>query len=384
MKRALPFSFYFTYFAALAFLQPFVILYFQELGFSGAQIGLLAGIIPLVAMVGYPLWTGLADAKMRHKRIMSLTILVSVLTAGMFPLIKSFGLLIPIVFIYALFAAPVISLADSATLSMLGDKKDMYGRVRLGGTIGWGLVALIAGVIIERYGIRWAFWGYSAIMVFTFLICQWFTFGQAGVREPMRANIRKVLTDRRWVLFLSLMFLGGVAFTAVNSYLFPYMEELEIRRSTMGVALTIATIAELPVLFFSNYLIDRFKARGLVFIGMFITGLRLLLYALLNFQSGILIFQLLSGLTFPLVWVGAVSYANEIAPEGMKATAQGLLGAVMFGFGGAAGGAAGGLLVGSIGGQAMFLVIGAVVLLGVAVIHLLERNQHTRQVQGIN
>jgi PPP family 3-phenylpropionic acid transporter len=246
------------------------------------------------------------------------------------------------------------------------------------------LVAPLAGLIIERYGIRWAFWGYSAIMVFTLLICQWFTFGQSAEREPLQSNVRKVLTDRRWVLFLSLMFLGGVAFTAVNSYLFPYMEELEISRSTMGIALTIATLSELPVLFFSNYLIDRFKARGLLYIGMFITGFRLILYAVLNFQSGILIFQLLSGLTFPLVMVTAVSYANEIAPEGMKATAQGLLGAVMFGFGGAAGGAAGGLLLGSIGGQAMFLLVGMVVLLGLLVIFLLERNQHTRQVQGIS
>lgn len=384
MKRAFPFSFYFTYFAAAAFLQPFIILYFQELGFSGAQIGLLAGITPLVMMVGYPLWTGLADAKMRHKLIMSLTILVSVVTAVIFPLIKSFALLIPTIFIYALFAAPIISFADSATMAMLGDKKDMYGRVRMGGTFGWGLVAPLAGMIIERYGTRWAFWGYSVIMVFTLLICQWFTFGQSVERELMQSNVRKVLTDRRWVLFLCLMFLGGVAFTVVNSYLFPYMEELEISRSTMGIALTIATFSELPVLFFSNYLIDRFKARGLLFIGMFITGLRLLLYALLNFQSGILVFQLLSGLTFPLVWVGAVSYANEIAPEGMKATAQGLLGAVMFGFGGAAGGAVGGLLLGSIGGQAMFLVISIVVLLGLTVIFFLERNQHSHQLQRIS
>jgi PPP family 3-phenylpropionic acid transporter len=384
MKRAIPFTFYFAYFAALAFLQPFIILYFQELGFSGAQIGFLAGMTPLVFMIGYPLWTGLADAKMRHKLIMSLTILVSILTTALFPLIKSFTLLIPAIFIYALFAAPVISFADSATLHMLAEKKDLYGRIRLGGTIGWGLVAPVAGAIIERYGIQWAFWGYSVIMVFTLLICQRFNFGQSAEREPMRANVRKVITDQRWIFFLSLMFVGGVAFTVVNSYLYPYMEELEISRSTMGFALTIATLSELPVLFFSKNLIDRFKAHGLLFIGMFITGLRLILYAVLPFQAGILIFQLINGLTSPLVLVAAVSYANEIAPEGMKATAQGLLGAVMFGFGGAVGGAIGGLMLGSMGGQAMFLLTGIAVFLGMFVIFLLERNQNARQVQGIS
>ncbi len=384
MRKALPFSFYFVYFAAAAFLQPYIFLYFQELGFSGAQIGLLAGVIPLILMVGSTFWTGLADAKLRHKLIMSLTILVSVLTVVIFPFMKTFALLIPVIIIYALFAAPVTSFADSATMAMLADKKDMYGRVRIGGTIGWGVIAPIAGIIIDRYGIRWAFWGYSAIMIFTLIICQWFTFGRGGVREPMLANFRKLLSDRRWVLFLSLMFLGGISFTVVNNYLFPYMEELGISRSTMGIALLIATLSELPVLFFSKNLIDRFKAQGMLFIGMFIMGIRLILYAALNYQSGILIFQLLSGLTFPLVWVAAVSYANDISPEGLKATGQGLVGGAAFGIGSAAGGVIGGLLLGSVGGQAMFLVIGIGVLLGMAVIFLMERNQNARQVQGID
>lgn len=376
--------FYFAYFAAAAFLQPYIIVYFDTLGFSGAQIGLLAGMVPLVIMVGATFWTGLADAKMRHKLIMSLTILVSVLTVAITPFIKTFAVLIPIVLFYALYAAPITPFADSATLFMLGDKKDLYGRVRLGGTISWGLFAPLASVIIDRFGIKWAFWGNAAIMVFTLIICQSFVFGQSGEREPLQANIHKMLNDRRWGLFLSLLFLGGVAFSAVNSFLFPYMIELGMSGITRGIAITLATISELPVLFFSNYLIDRFKALGLLFIGMFITGLRLILYAVLNSQAGILSFQLLNGFTSPLVLVAAVSYANEIAPEGMKATGQGLVGAMMFGFGAAAGGAAAGLLRGGVGGQTMFLVIGIVVLLGVAVIFLLERNQNAHQAQGIS
>jgi len=98
MKRFLPFSFYFAYFAAAAFFQPYIIVYFDSLGFSGAQIGLLAAMVPLVIMLGATLWTTLADAKMRHKRIMSLTILVSILSVALTPFIKTFVYLIPIAF----------------------------------------------------------------------------------------------------------------------------------------------------------------------------------------------------------------------------------------------------------------------------------------------
>ena len=383
MRRTLPFLYYLAYFGAAAFLQPFIILFFQERGFTGAQIGLLAGLTPLVTLIGAPLWTGLADARMRHRLIMSLSILVCIITAAIFPFISTFALMIPLVILYALFAASVNSFADSATMAMLGAEKQLYGRVRLGGTIGWGILAPVAGLIIDRYGLRWAFWGYAAIMLITLIICQKFTFGAPAESGSLLRDVRQVLTDRRWGLFLALAFVGGIAFTLVNSYLFPYLAELGISRSTMGVALFIATLSEMPVLFFANYLLKRFTARGLFVLGILITGVRLILYGALNFQTGILIFQLLNGLTYPMVWVAGVSYANELAPEGMKATAQGLLGAVVLGFGAAAGGLVGGLMLGSLHGQVTFLIIGGFVLGAVGVIMLVERVTYLRQARSL-
>jgi PPP family 3-phenylpropionic acid transporter len=106
---------------------------------------------------------------------------------------------------------------------------------------------------------------------------------------------------------------------------------------------------------------------------MIVTGVRLLLYAALNSPAGVLVVQILNGLTFPAVWVAGVSYADENAPAGMSATAQGLFGAMVSGFGAAAGGFIGGLLLESIGGQSMYLVFGVMVLVGIAIITLIER-----------
>ena len=44
MRKATPFTFYFLYFAATAALIPFIVLYYQQLGFSGGQIGLLSAL----------------------------------------------------------------------------------------------------------------------------------------------------------------------------------------------------------------------------------------------------------------------------------------------------------------------------------------------------
>ena len=41
MKKIWPFTFYFLYFAAFSSALPFFVLFYQGLGFSGTQIGLL-------------------------------------------------------------------------------------------------------------------------------------------------------------------------------------------------------------------------------------------------------------------------------------------------------------------------------------------------------
>jgi MFS transporter, PPP family, 3-phenylpropionic acid transporter len=382
MKKTVPFIFYMLFYAAAAFTMPNIVLYFQELGFSGAQIGLLAGIAPLVTMVGAPLWTGLADVNKHHKFIMSLTILGTILFISIFPFTKALLPIILLVFLYSLFSSPLIALADSATMTMLASEKNMYGRVRLGGTIGWGLMAPMASIIIFSYGLKWAFWGSAAIMILVFIISQKLSFGPRLENISLKWDIRRVLTNPRWVFFLILALVGGVAFATINSYLFPYMEELGISRSMFGITLLISAIGEIPILFLSNRLLKHFGSYRLLIIAMTLTGVRLLLYAWLRFPLGIFLFQILNGMTFPLVWVAGVNYADENAPAGMKSTAQGLFGAMVFGIGAAIGGFVGGLMMGSIGGQWMYFITGSLVLVCVGLISLVMKARGAQPARG--
>jgi len=55
------------------------VLYYQGLGFTGAQIGVLTGITPLITFISAPLWARRSDTKRRHRLIMSLAILSGVI-----------------------------------------------------------------------------------------------------------------------------------------------------------------------------------------------------------------------------------------------------------------------------------------------------------------
>ena len=91
MEKIWPFSFYFLYFGAFASLAPFFVIFYQGLGFTGTQIGLLTGVAPLITLVATPFGTGLADATRRHKLIMGLGLLMAVILGVVLPVLKSFA-----------------------------------------------------------------------------------------------------------------------------------------------------------------------------------------------------------------------------------------------------------------------------------------------------
>jgi PPP family 3-phenylpropionic acid transporter len=372
MRKLWPFTFNFLLFAAFASVSPFFVLYYQGLGFTGTQIGLLTGIVPLVTLVSAPLWTGLADATHRHRLLMSLGLLGGVITTIVFPVLNAFVPIFVTAVLLYFFMAPVTPLADSATMFMLADEKELYSRIRLGATLGFGIAAFISGLLVQNYGLRYAFWGCATLFFLGIIVSQKLVYGQLEAESPARGRALTLLTNPRWVLFLVVAFAGGLGVAAYNNYLFPFMKELGANESTMGLALMVGMVSEIPILFFGNRLIKYLKSYGLFMLSIAVTGLRMLLFATSGTPSLVLFIQLLNGLTLATMWVAGVSYADENAPAGMSATAQGLFNAMVMGFGMAVGGFVGGLLLESINGRGLYLVFGVAVLTIMAIVALIQ------------
>ncbi|HJR81710.1 MAG TPA: major facilitator superfamily domain-containing protein 6 [Anaerolineales bacterium] len=373
MKKIWPFSFYLLYFAAFASLLPFFVLFYQQLGFNGAQIGLLTGIPPLITLAAAPFLTGVADSTQRHRLIMSLGMVGAITVVLIMPYLKSFALIFSLVVTFNIFMSPLSPLADSATLSMLGEERATYGQIRLGGTIGWGFFAPIAGALVENHGLRIGFWLFAAIMLINLLVSQKFRFGKEEGQGTKNGGIRILLTNRRWIFFLLTAFLGGLGAMSAASYLFPYMADIGADETSMGIALTISTLSEMPVFLFGHRLVRRFTPRGLLILALVLMSIRCLLYAAVDTPALVFVVQAFGGTIFPILWLAGVSYADENAPAGLKSTAQGLFGAMTFGFGSAVGGFLGGLMLESIGGRGMFLVFGIMILVGLALIEGVKR-----------
>jgi PPP family 3-phenylpropionic acid transporter len=370
MKQPIPFSvdrpmllpkaYYLLYYGAAATLIPYLPIYYQSIGLSGSEIGLLVAIPPLVMLAGAPLWGGLADATHQHKRLLMLAIVLALVSASALSLVSRFVLFIPVVAAYALFIAPIMPLVDNTVMEMLGEQRGRYGKQRLWGAVGWGIAAPLVGWLVERSGLHWTFFSYIVLMTAGLLVIWFLPVRQTSVAPKFWQGLHLLLRNLQWVIFLLLVFIGGTILSIISNFLFLFLNDMDASKTLMGLSLTIATISELPVLFFSERLLKRWSDRELLTFALLISVIRSLAYSFINTSGLVLLVQLLHGPSFSAMWVAGVSYANEIAPKGMGATAQGLFSGVQLGLAGTFGGLVGGFLYENFGAVMMFRWVGVV------------------------
>lgn len=355
--------FYFTVFAALASLLPFLALYYEQIGLSGGQIGVLVGIPPLVSLFSATLFGAIADATRQHKRLLVLTVSGYTLSVLLLSQITRFGGLVVVMFVYALFLAPILPLVDKATLDLLGNNKEAYGRQRLWGSLGYGLSAPVAGAIIDATELHLAFYICVGLLLLLVLVSTRLPVGQVDLGGQFWRGLRLFTTSWRWAVFLAVVFVCGAALSLNHNYLFLYLEELGVSKSWMGVSITLATVSEVAVLFFGSQLLARLGTRGLLAVSLLFLAVRLLGYAAATSAAVVIALQLLHGPTFAAMLIAGVAHANRLAPPGMGATAQGLFSGVNMGLGAAFGAIIGGFTYQSIGLAGMYFWAGIGVLL---------------------
>jgi PPP family 3-phenylpropionic acid transporter len=355
---------YFFYFAAAASLMPFLTLYYQELGLSGRQIGFASGIVPLITLISASLWGGIADASRRHHALLLLAIGGTWLAVLALTQAETFAQLIPVIVVYAVFTAPVVPLIDNTVMDLLGEHKNQYGKLRLWGAIGWGIVASVIGLVIERTGLRWGFYSYLVFMLGLGITAYFLPVKPVQIAGKFWQGLRLLLANRHWLLFLLVVLIQGMSLSIFLNFLFLHLEDMGASRALMGLSLTVATVSELPFWFYSDRLLDKWGSRRLLMFSLVMYLVRAFAYALMWQPWLVLPISLLHGPSFSAMWAAGVAYAAETAPEGLGATAQALFASTSFGLGGMMGGFVGGWLYEDLGGSLMYMWVGIGLSLG--------------------
>jgi MFS family permease len=375
--------FFVTYLAASA-LVPYLALYFAERGFSGVEIGVLLGVSPLLSLVATPIWTSIADARHLHRAILFVGVAALIVIHALIPWIGAYVLMLVAFILLAFFSSPVATLQDSAVLHMLGKQRDEYGQFRMWGTIGWGIGAIVFGVVLDKVGLTWMFWIYAGLMLVNLLLVQGLLFDHGKRDSTVLTGIKLLLCTPRWLVVFFIIFIAATGLTVNSNYLSllirqvteanPLVFGFDLSLSTIvGIVLLTSILFEIPVMFFSKRLLARFGSRGLLLISLASIFLRNALYAVAPDPGQIVLIQLLHGFTFATMWMAGVDFVAQNAPPGLHATAQGLLNTATFGLGFAVGNFVSGALLDWVGIAGVFMASALVVLAGFFLLLVLDK-----------
>jgi PPP family 3-phenylpropionic acid transporter len=365
MQRFLlaPKLFYFAWFAALGAFSPFVVLYYRNVGLDEAQIGQLSAVTGLLMIVAAPLWGVLADALRLRRVLLPMAVLGTLLPVLLIGQSSAPLVIMALVGVMALFSAPVGPLSDSATLALLGERSSRYGAQRVWGAVGWMLSTLVFGWLLGRYGLWLAFPSYAALGALAALVA-WLLPATQLPQVDLRPALAAIVRNRRWGFFLGSVLLIGFCNTATHSFLSLYLQDLGANDQQIGLAVSVGSLSELPVMVLAPLVLRRWGSRPLMLLAGALYAVRIALLALAPSYGWALAAQLLHGPCFAALWTGGVEEARRLAPRGLESTAQSLFGTMFFGIATAISSAIGGVLYRDYGYTALFTFCATAALIG--------------------
>lgn len=380
MQRFLlaPKLFYFAWFAALGAFSPFVVLYYRSVGLDEAQIGQLNAITGVLTIAAAPLWGLLADALRLHRLLLPLGVAGTLLPVFLIGQSAAPLTIMALVATVALFSSPVSPLADSATLALLGEHSSGYGAQRMWGAVGWMVSTLVFGWLISRTGLWLSFPSYVALGAVA-AVAGWLLPASELPRVDLRPALAAIVRNRRWGFFLGSILLIGFCNTGTHAFLSLYLQDLGASDQQIGLAVSVGSLTELPVMALAPLVLRRWGARPLLILAGTLYAVRVILYALAPSFGWALAAQLLHGPCFAALWTGGVEEARRLAPRGLESTAQSLFGTMFFGIATAIASATGGVLYRDYGYATLFAVGAAAALLGTLGLLLGMRGQPVSQ-----
>ncbi|MDQ3704124.1 MAG: MFS transporter [Chloroflexota bacterium] len=362
--------FYFSFYGAAAAYVPFISVFYAERGLSGSEIGVLAAIGPLMALLAGPGLSALADRRGWRVRYLVLSLLGTALALLAVPLPGSFAWLLPIVALLAIVSSASIPVADSMVARTAARRGLSFGKMRLWGSVSWAVVAVVCGTLWQETGFFLMFPIASLLFLATIFSATQLEEdrpGEAHARPP----IKVVIADNRLRVVLLATFALGIAMSSVFTFSGIYLDSLG-GQSLVGLFAGVMAASELPVMQWSERITRRLGGPQTLVLAYSLFGTGYLGLAFIQWPPLLLGVALLQGLGFGLFLPTTVRLFAEWAPAEWSSTSQGILSAGMWGLAPLIASPLAGLIYDSAGAAAVFLTSAAVIVLAVLVLVLAQ------------
>lgn len=326
---------------------PLVWIYLPTLGFSGRQIALCGSAFPVSALIAIFAGNHFADRHFSAERFMAASHLVGGLALLGLYFTRDFRLFFALLLLHAICYVPTISIINSLAFTHLEDAQADFGRVRIGGTLGWMLASWPLYLVLRGATAD----GLPQALGHMFLIAGVASLVLAGVcltlprtpptpagaareklawREALqvlgRSRILQVLCLVAWIesiLHYGYSLLAG-----------SFLQRAGIRSENIMPIMSLGQWAEIITMAGLGFMLRRLGWRRTMACGILGEAARYFLIAASNNHPvAIIAVQFLHGVCTAFFFAALCLFVDSAFPSGIRTSAQGLFNLVVLGLG---------------------------------------------------
>jgi PPP family 3-phenylpropionic acid transporter len=364
------------YYTIIGVFGSYLVLYYGSIGFSATQVGVITSAGTLAVLLTQPLLGWASDRAKDGRTIISVLYCVCGALVFAYYLSEEFRFVLIIAVVFAIFHNPIIPIMDSLTFETLEREKSgyNYGHMRVGGTLGYSFMVLLAGRILDN-SYKHMFY-ICSVLLFVSLI---FARRASSVKlrfERAPLSPRALLRNKKVLcyMFINLIY----EFGAMGFFTFyPLYFTARIGGSGMlGVLLFTTSMSELPFWFIAGKITRRYGYERMLLIAISVVGLRwVLLYFITNMPLLILV-NTLHGFCFVTIYYCIINYINDEVPKELRATGQSMNNLSAMVISRVVGGVIFGAMSDAFSMERMFLFIAALSFAGAAVFAVWTRSMN--------
>jgi nucleoside transporter len=316
----------------------------RGLGFPGSFSGLIFSLIPLGSILAPVLIGPLADKWVRAERLLGVLCLIGTVLLYQLAQVREQMPMLWVMLAYALLFAPTTTLTNAIAFAHLKNAPKEFGYVRVGGTIGWFIALGCLGFWRSLSG------GATAGDLFLLSACFSAVLGVYALTLPATrpqhtGNTMPLLDalglfkDRNFRVFSAAAFILGISLDYYYVFGSAYIgapKELGgvgVSAQALPTLMMLPQVSEILITATLGASLPRLGVKRALTIGFSCWALRYVLLTVSPSIAATSVALFLHGFCFAFVFAVASLYVNQIAPAGVRASAQALVTVGLFGFG---------------------------------------------------
>lgn len=365
-------GFYFFYFAFVGAMAPYWALYLHSLEFNAFQIGILMAPLHVMRMFAPNIWGHIADRTGKRVAIVQFAALVSLVSfVGVF-LGTGFWWMLAVMSFISFFWSASLPLVEATTLSHLKDRSDRYGLIRLWGSIGFIIVVVGLGALLDHAPVRTLLWVILGLLVGIVLFARFIPEAElASLETEPHVSLREVVMRPPVLALLVAAMFMAAAHGPYYTFFTIHMVDSGYSNTAAGWMWALGVICEVGIFLVMPRILRRVPVETVLLVTLLAAVLRFLLIGWWVDSLAVLLFsQLLHALTFAAYHAAAITLIHRHFKGRNQARGQALYNSLAFGVGGTVGTLYSGAAWDALGGAYTYTIAAACALAAALVFRL--------------